>query len=220
MSENENKRRLLSIGNKVKLAREEMNLTQEQFADKYGYARTTLAKLEAGIRDFKSTEIITLAKQLNVSSDYLLGLSEGKTHKLDDMQKATGLSVEACESLEKWNETKFMYVKLLKSISFLIEHGHKFLEKLYEFLFYHYYFADSKYAATFKLPENAELYQNFMLVYSSKEIQEGRILVEPDKLNYMHFGEAIHELSELKNIAEEILDKGGENNGKHNETNE
>ena len=216
MSENENKRRLLSIGNKVKLAREEMNLTQEQFADKYGYARTTLAKLEAGIRDFKSTEIITLAKQLNVSCDYLLGLSEGKTHKLDDIQKATGLTVGACENLEKWNELKDFTFKQLKSISFLIEHGRIFLEKLYEFLFYHYYFADSKYAATFELPENAELYRDFMLVYSSEDIKEGRNLVETDKLNYMHFGEAIHELSELKNIAKEILNKGGDNKGDKN----
>ncbi|MDR1753416.1 MAG: helix-turn-helix domain-containing protein [Eubacterium sp.] len=73
MSENNNKKKLLSIGNKVKQAREKMGLTQEQFADKFGYARTTLAKLEAGLRDFKSTEIIKLAEQLDVSCDYLLG---------------------------------------------------------------------------------------------------------------------------------------------------
>jgi len=73
MSKNENKARLISIGDKVKSAREGMGFTQEQFADKFGYARTTLAKLEAGLRDFKSTEIVTLSEQLNVSCDYLLG---------------------------------------------------------------------------------------------------------------------------------------------------
>jgi transcriptional regulator with XRE-family HTH domain len=107
MSETENKRRLMSIGWKVKEARERMGLTQEQFADKYGYARPTLAKLEAGIRDFKSTEIIKLAEQLNVSCDYLLGLT--RAAPLDDFIQAEssryGLSDEALKTLERLGKT-------------------------------------------------------------------------------------------------------------------
>ncbi|GHU80650.1 hypothetical protein FACS1894191_6390 [Clostridia bacterium] len=73
MSEKTNKGPLDLMGERVQARRKELNMTQEQFADKYGYPRTTLAKLEAGLRDFKSTEILTLAEQLGVSCDYLLG---------------------------------------------------------------------------------------------------------------------------------------------------
>lgn len=100
-----NKRRLKSIGSKVKLAREGMGLTQEQFADKFGYARTTLAKLEAGLRDFKSTEIIKLAEQLNVSCDYLLGRTRAAAPD-DFIQEAVsrfGLSEMALELLGRLN---------------------------------------------------------------------------------------------------------------------
>jgi transcriptional regulator with XRE-family HTH domain len=62
-----------NIGARVKERRTALGLTQEQFADKYNYPRTTIAKIEAGIRDTKSAEIVLLAEQLGVSCDYLLG---------------------------------------------------------------------------------------------------------------------------------------------------
>ena len=89
------KERLIAIGNRVKVVREAMDLTQEEFANRYGYARTTLAKLEAGLRDFKSTELVTLAEQLNVSCDYLLGSSHaGELTKI--MLKITLKKFLAC----------------------------------------------------------------------------------------------------------------------------
>jgi len=105
MSENENKKRLLSIGVKVKLARETMGLTQEQFADKYGYARVTLGKLEAGLRDFKSTEIVTLAEQLGVSCDYLLGRSRAAApdNFMQEVVTRYGLNEQALQFLERLN---------------------------------------------------------------------------------------------------------------------
>jgi len=107
MSENENKRRLMSIGNRVKLRREKMGLTQEQFADKYGYARTTLAKLEAGLRDFKSTEIIALAEQLKVSCDYLLGRSRAAAPDdfIQEVVSRYGLTEQALQLLECLNSS-------------------------------------------------------------------------------------------------------------------
>lgn len=96
----ENKKRL-SIGNIIAKEREKMGLTQEEFADKFGYARTTLAKLEAGIRDIKSTEIVTLAKQLNVSCDYLLCRTDDVRGNADVMavEQRLGLDPEAQDAL-------------------------------------------------------------------------------------------------------------------------
>ena len=106
MNENESNKNLKSIGYKVKSAREEMGLTQEQFADKYGYARTTIAKLEAGIRDFKSTEIIALSEQLNVSTDYLLGKTNIKNPDMNiqAIGAYTGLSEKNIINLKNYND--------------------------------------------------------------------------------------------------------------------
>jgi len=51
-------------------------LTQEQFADDIGWPRTILAKVEAGLRDLKSAEIILFAKRFGVTTDILLGLTD------------------------------------------------------------------------------------------------------------------------------------------------
>ena len=72
------------IGKRIASLRKKKGLTQEQLAEKHGYARTTLGKMEAGLRDFKSTEIIALANYFNVSTDYLLGLTDMKANNLED----------------------------------------------------------------------------------------------------------------------------------------
>lgn len=93
--------KLESIGKRIRAARKEMGLTQEEFAEKYGYTRTTLAKMEKGLRDIKSTEIVTLAEQLGVSCDYLLGRSRVATPDefLQEIYKRYGLTEEALKEL-------------------------------------------------------------------------------------------------------------------------
>ena len=138
MSEKEKKAWLISIGNRVAKKRQEMGLTQEQFADKYSYARTTIAKLEAGLRDFKSTEIVELAKILNVSTDYLLGKDRGKTPEINEIVEKTGLTPTAVEILSKWaawadagevsSVNKETIQARQKILSFLIKHEEAILK--------------------------------------------------------------------------------------------
>ena len=138
---NDNKNRLISIGNKVKAAREEMGLTQEQFADKYGYPRTTIAKLEAGLRDFKSTEIITLAEQLNLSCDYLLG--RARSAAPDDLVQAVadryGLTDPALAALldmsESDEQAKVIARRSVVNLMLSNEQGKNALERLALYFF-------------------------------------------------------------------------------------
>jgi transcriptional regulator with XRE-family HTH domain len=99
----EAERKRLELGNLIQGKRKEMELTQEQFADKFGYPRTTLAKLESGARDIKATEIVTLAEQLGVSCDYLLGRTTAAAP--DEVVKAAvckyGLKEETLKVLEQ-----------------------------------------------------------------------------------------------------------------------
>jgi hypothetical protein len=57
------------------------------------------------LRDFKSTEIITLAEQLNVSCDYLLGRSRAAAPDefIQKVVERYGLSEEALQTLERLN---------------------------------------------------------------------------------------------------------------------
>ncbi|MCL2194929.1 MAG: helix-turn-helix domain-containing protein [Oscillospiraceae bacterium] len=101
MCENEKRKWLKEMGSRVKFAREELGLTQEEFSVKHGYARSTFGKIEAGLRDFKSSEIVTLAKQLGVSCDYLLCQTWAKSPEIElqAITQATGLTENAVLNL-------------------------------------------------------------------------------------------------------------------------
>ena len=140
MSENENKQRLLSIGQRVKAKREKMGLTQEEFADRYGYPRSTLAKLEAGLRDFKSTEILKLASELDVSCDYLLGRTlaaapDEFTQKIVDQYGLDEQTLSVLEGLKKSYNSDKLSRDPSEIINFLLTNVsfHDFLRELEKF---------------------------------------------------------------------------------------
>lgn len=120
--ENKTKKVLKEIGWKIGKVRQEMGLTQEEFADKIGYARTTLAKLEAGLRDIKSSEIVELAEKLNVSCDYLLGrtMAAAPDNIIQEMVDRYGLSENTLKTLQRLkdsrkNEEDYIYGNLAPS---------------------------------------------------------------------------------------------------------
>lgn len=110
MNSNENKteKKLKEIGWKISKVRQNMDLTQEEFADKFGYARTTLAKLEAGLRDIKSTEIVELAEKLGVSCDYLLGrtMAAAPDNLVQEMVDRYGLNEDTLKTLKRLKESR------------------------------------------------------------------------------------------------------------------
>lgn len=146
--ENKTKKILTEIGWKIGKIRQSMGLTQEEFADKIGYARTTLAKLEAGLRDIKSSEIVDLAEKLDVSCDYLLGrtMAAAPDNIVQEMVDRYGLSESTLKTLRRLKEFRkkeeeFMYANLLPSedweqviikpdIKEAIEHDERILEIL------------------------------------------------------------------------------------------
>ena len=66
----------MSISDKIKIARKNAGLTQQQLADIVGVSKSTVAGYELGSREPDSLKIHKIAKALNVSGDYLLGLDE------------------------------------------------------------------------------------------------------------------------------------------------
>ena len=70
------KRREDMIGNKIKTLREENSLTQKELSNRLGININTLASYEREIREPPFSFIAKLAQEFQVSSDWLLGLSE------------------------------------------------------------------------------------------------------------------------------------------------
>ena len=65
-----------ATGARIAEKREAMGISQEAFAKEIGISRPTISLVEIGERTLTSVELAQAAKILNVSSDYLLGLSD------------------------------------------------------------------------------------------------------------------------------------------------
>lgn len=75
----------MKFKDRLKQLRKELNLTQEEFAQKIGYTRTAVSAWEIGRNEPSNADTIKLADFFNVSTDYLLGISD--TRKPDNTTK-------------------------------------------------------------------------------------------------------------------------------------
>lgn len=94
-------------GKIIKELREKTGESQEQLAEALQAPnRETIARWENGSRDLKREHIIAIAKHFDVSTDYLLGLSNNSTTDPDikNACKVTGLSEKAINRLSYSNE--------------------------------------------------------------------------------------------------------------------
>lgn len=79
---------MLSLGNRIKQARERIGITQEELADSIGVSRTTIARYELGEIEPKLRNLVALAERLSVSADYLLGVDPMNFHQLELSEEA------------------------------------------------------------------------------------------------------------------------------------
>ena len=69
----------MTLGERVLIYRRRRNLTQKELAEAVGIAQNTIARLEQGnITDLRGQVIAKRARELKVSSDYLLGLDDSE----------------------------------------------------------------------------------------------------------------------------------------------
>lgn len=69
----------MTLGEKVKLKREELNLSQEELAEKMNYkSKTSIHKIEVGITDLPLSKVKELAAVLKTTPAYLMGWEDKK----------------------------------------------------------------------------------------------------------------------------------------------
>ena len=65
-----------TIGYRISKARRHMNINQKELATKANITEGSLSRYETDIREPKAAALTQLAEALNVSTDYLLGLTD------------------------------------------------------------------------------------------------------------------------------------------------
>lgn len=70
--------------NRIRELRKERSLSQEAFAQIFGVTQQSISRMESGAYDIPTDILIRMAEQFNITTDYILGLSDVK--RSPDMQ--------------------------------------------------------------------------------------------------------------------------------------
>ena len=84
----------VKIGQRLYALRNTANISQQAVADTIGVKRETINQWESGTRQIKAEHIISLAKFFQVSSDYILGLTESKQQEQEIREAQSRLGLE------------------------------------------------------------------------------------------------------------------------------
>ena len=63
---------LTLLGNRIRMAREKMGITQEELADRVNISPSHISVIERGVKTARIDTVVRIANELNVSADYLL----------------------------------------------------------------------------------------------------------------------------------------------------
>ena len=80
--------------NRIKLLREELNLTQQELADKLDSAKSTVAMYENESRKPSYEVLIKLSEIFGCSIDYIIGISNDRNNELNSNLLKIGLDMK------------------------------------------------------------------------------------------------------------------------------
>ena len=108
----------MTLGEKVKLKREELNLSQEELAEKMNYkSKTSIHKIEVGITDLPLSKVKELAAVLKTTPAYLMGWEEDNSQEKEN-NIFSQLTDEELAKLEKFkNMSTVMFMNEGNDIS-------------------------------------------------------------------------------------------------------
>lgn len=82
-----------SLGDRIANLRKELDINQKELATKVGITEASLSRYENNLREPKSEIIVRLAKALETSTDYLLGVNDNTNISKEDKLIIENLSV-------------------------------------------------------------------------------------------------------------------------------
>jgi hypothetical protein len=104
----------MTLGEKVKLKREELNLSQEELAEKMNYkSKTSIHKIEVGITDLPLSKVKELAAVLKTTPAYLMGWEEDKSDV--DLDKSDDFKMVARDYNKLSEDKKKLFKSMMKN---------------------------------------------------------------------------------------------------------
>lgn len=94
----------MNIGEKIRTLREQLNIDQKEFAKRTGIGQSSLSEIEGNKRQsIRSDILLKIAITLNVSADYLLGLTDNPLNENNEMPDFIKNKLNKLENLESQN---------------------------------------------------------------------------------------------------------------------
>ncbi|PEN09699.1 helix-turn-helix domain-containing protein [Bacillus pseudomycoides] len=103
----------VTIGSRIKEVRKSLKMKQNELAEAVGIHFAMISLYESNKRTPSRETVEKMAPVLNVSADYLMGLSE---HKTLDEEKSKQVSKEAADLMEKINKLPPEKRKLIENL--------------------------------------------------------------------------------------------------------
>ncbi|AXU28777.1 helix-turn-helix domain-containing protein [Clostridioides difficile] len=98
----------MSVSQRIKYLRENMNMSQKELSEKANINTSVMNRIESGERAIRDDELIIFAKIFDVSTDYILGLSDTEKLNIDE-------SYEFIDSLNSPDDIKEL-IKVILSL--------------------------------------------------------------------------------------------------------
>lgn len=97
----------MTLGEKVKLKREELGLSQEELAEKMNYkSKTSIHKIEQDITDLPLSKVKELANVLNTTPAYLMGWEDNKDKVINEIFHTE--MIDSPELIEEISQLPFL----------------------------------------------------------------------------------------------------------------
>lgn len=94
---------LKELGLRIKHKRTQLNMTQEELGFKVGYtSRSSINKIELGLVDLPQSKIVALAKALDTTPAYIMGIEETTEEENHLISLIEQLTEEEVEELSKF----------------------------------------------------------------------------------------------------------------------
>ena len=113
----------MEVGERIKLRREALNMTQDELAQKVGYtSRSSVAKVESNANGMVQSKLVAFANALQTTPAYLLGWEDEEPQQKEDaisdiftrLRKDTKF-YEAIEKIYKLNDKQLEAVIVMLS---------------------------------------------------------------------------------------------------------
>lgn len=98
------------LKDRLKQLRQEKKITQSELSKALNVAKTTIASYEQGINEPGLSMLVKISQYFDVTTDYLIGLSEGRSVDNQEISQKIGINDEAINTLRQLKKLSLINV--------------------------------------------------------------------------------------------------------------